>query len=81
MGIKLISRFWRAPKVVTGLMLLEFPLTVAALALFGIAAPNLYRTKLWQDGFDNGFNSSPVAVVYSHANRNPMETPLVWSSL
>ena len=64
-----------------GLVGVEFPLTVALLALFGIAAPNTYRTKLWQDGADNGFNSSPLTGIYAHANYRPYTTPKVWTQL
>lgn len=56
----------------------EFPLTVAVLALFGIAAPNLYRTKLWADGAMNGFNSSPMAGLYAAANYRSYTSPKVW---
>ena len=55
--------------------------TVALLALFGIADPNLYRTLLWQDGSDNGFNSNPNAALYAAANYRPYTTPKVWSQL
>ena len=58
---------------------LELCLTIALLALFGIAQPNLYRTKLWQDGANNGFNSSPLTGLYAHANYKPYTTPPVWS--
>ncbi|EHY59780.1 hypothetical protein HRR83_008316 [Exophiala dermatitidis] len=75
-----LSRRWRPNKwPFYGLLLLELPLTVALLALFGIAAPNLYRTKLWQDGADNGFNSSPTTGLYAAANYRPYTTPKVWS--
>lgn len=62
-----------------GLIAVEFGLTVACLSLTGIAAPNLYRTKLWQDGADNNFNSSPLAGLYAAANYRPYTTPKVWS--
>ncbi|KAK5088058.1 hypothetical protein LTR05_002274 [Lithohypha guttulata] len=62
-----------------GLIAIEFCLTVALLTFTGIAAPNLYRTKLWQDGADNGFNSSPVAGLYAAANYRPYTTPRCWS--
>lgn len=58
---------------------LEFLLTVGALTLFGIADPNTYRTKLWQNGADQGFNSDPSIVLYSYANYRPIDTPIVWS--
>lgn len=63
------------------LMVIEFPFTIAALTLFSIASPDLYRTKLWQDGADNGFNSSPIEILYSYANYKPISPPLVWSQL
>jgi hypothetical protein len=74
---------WRQPIfwTVVGLMILEFPLTVAALALFGIADGNTYRTLLWQDGNLNGFNSSPTAQLYAAANYQKYKTPLIWSGL
>lgn len=76
-----ISRHWRTPKVILALFVLEFPLTIAILALFGIADPDLYRTKLWKQGADLGFNSSPSEILYSHANHRPIKVPLVWSQL
>ncbi|KAH8813262.1 hypothetical protein F5884DRAFT_820874 [Xylogone sp. PMI_703] len=75
------SRRWKWPKVLIALMVLELAGTVAGLALFGIASPNLYRTKLWQVGSDHGFNSSPTQALYAFANYRPApKTPLVWSS-
>jgi hypothetical protein len=63
------------------LVVIEFPFTVALLALFGIADPDLYRTLLWQDGANNGFNSNPNAALYAAANYRPYTTPKVWSQL
>ncbi|KAL6250664.1 hypothetical protein RBB50_002967 [Rhinocladiella similis] len=75
-----LSRRWKPNKwpffVLVGF---ELPLNVALLALFGIASPNTYRTKLWQDGADNGFNSSPSTGLYAAANYRPYTTPKVWS--
>lgn len=76
-----ISRTWRTRKLMLGLLLLEFALTVPVLTLFGIANPNLYRTKLWQEGGDLGYNSAPNTVLYAMANYRPVKTPLVWSQL
>jgi hypothetical protein len=59
----------------------EFPVTVALLALFGIATPDTYRTRLWQDGSDNGFNSNPNAALYAAANYRPYTTPKPWAAL
>lgn len=76
-----LARKWKWPKVLIALMVLELGGTVAALALFGIASPDLYRTKLWQIGSDNGFNSSPKQILYAYANYWPIpKTPFVWSN-
>lgn len=64
-----------------GLVAIELGLTVALLAFTGIAAPNLYRNKLWQDGADNGFNSSPSRGLYAAANYQPYTTPRCWAQL
>jgi hypothetical protein len=69
------------PKLMLTLFVLEFFLTVAALSLFGIADPNTYRTKLWQNGADQGFNSDPSEILYAYANYRPIPVPLVWSAL
>jgi hypothetical protein len=79
-GCMPLSRRWRWPKVLIALFFIELAGTVAALALFGIADPNLYRTKLWQIGYDNGFNSNPKQILYAYANYRPLpKTPFVWS--
>lgn len=75
-----LQRRWKWPKVLIALMVIELAGTVPALALFGIASPNLYRTKLWRIGSDNGFNSSPLQVLYAYANYRPIpKIPFVWS--
>jgi hypothetical protein len=75
-----LSKRWRPNKwPFYGLVSVELALTIALLALFGIAAPDTYRTRLWQDGADNGFNSSPTAGLYAAANYKPYKTPTVWS--
>ncbi|EGP92268.1 unnamed protein product [Zymoseptoria tritici ST99CH_1A5] len=71
---------WRKPKVMIGLLAFELVATVACLVLMGIAHPNTYRTKLWQNGFDKGFNSSPSSILYDYANWRPAHIPLIWSS-
>lgn len=84
MGEKLgwyLPRKFRFPIIFKSLLVFELPVTVALLALFGIAAPDLYRTRLWQDGADNGFNSSPDEMVYTLANYRPYSVPNVWSQL
>lgn len=81
MGRFFLPRQWRLPHVVMFLMIFEFPFTVANLALFGIASPNLYRTILWREGGRRGFNSDPSTVVYAYANYKPVAVPLVWDGL
>lgn len=74
------QRRWRYPKILIALMIIELGGTVAALALFGIATPDLFRTKLWQVGYDNKFNSSPAQILYAYANHVKIPTiPFVWS--
>lgn len=80
MGHFFIPRQWRLARVVYIFMILEFPFTVANLALFGIASPNLYRTILWTEGGKRGFNSDPKTVLYAAANYRPVTIPMVWSS-
>ena len=77
-----ISKVWKQPRLIYALFILELAGTVAALALFGIAAPNLYRTALWKDGALNGFNSDPNGILYAYANYLPLpSTPFVWSQM
>jgi hypothetical protein len=74
------QRKWKWPKVLIALMVIELAGTVPALALFGIAAPNLYRTTMWQIGYQNGFNSDPREILYAMANYVPLpKIPFVWS--
>lgn len=74
------QRKWKYPRVLVALMVIELAGTVPALALFGIASPDLYRTTMWQIGYDNGFNSSPAQILYAYANYRPLpKTPFVWS--
>ena len=74
-----VPRKWKTPKVLVGMMAFELPLSVAALALFGISSPNLYRTQFWQEGFIHGWNSSPDQVIYDYANYRTPQYPLPWS--
>jgi hypothetical protein len=76
-----IPKTWRLRNVAWFLLLLELPFTVANLALFGIASPNLYRTILWRIGGEKGFNSDPSFVLYAYANYRPVTVPVVWSNL
>ncbi|KAJ9220458.1 hypothetical protein DTO169C6_7202 [Paecilomyces variotii] len=71
---------YRSHKAALIMMAAEFPFTVVILILTGIADHNTYRTKLWQDGADNGFNSAPDEAIYAAANYRPYTAPMVWSS-
>ncbi|KAL8804586.1 MAG: hypothetical protein Q9200_005775 [Gallowayella weberi] len=83
MGIKdcyaTIPRQWKFPKAILYLFAVELIIEIAALALYGIAQPDLYRTKLWQEGSDHGWNSNPNSIIYDYANYRPVHTPLPWS--
>ncbi|CAI7567175.1 unnamed protein product [Penicillium manginii] len=67
-------------KLAYWLMAVEFPFVVVVLTLTGIASHNTYRTLLWQDGADNGFNSAPNEALYAAANHRAYSAPMVWSS-
>lgn len=73
-----IPRKWRTPKTMLSLFVIELLITVAALALYGIAAPDLYRTKLWQEGSNHGWNSNPNEILYAYANYRPIKYPTPW---
>lgn len=85
MGIKdfcgAIPRKWKTPRAIIPLFVVELCIEIAALALYGIAQPDLYRTRLWQEGSDHGWNSSPSEIIYAYANYRPISTPLPWSQL
>lgn len=76
-----IPREWRTPKVPLFLFAAEIPFTIAALALYGIADPDLYRTTLWQEGANHGWNSDPIAILYAYANYKPIPVPTPWNRL
>jgi hypothetical protein len=65
---------WRWKKLFYAMVIIELPFTVAALALFGIADPDLYRTQLWQEGANHGWNSDPIEILYSYANYRPIDS-------
>ena len=80
-GLSAVPRRWRTPKTLVGFFIAELPLSIAILALFGIAQPDLYRTRFWQEGSDHGWNSNPNEILYALANYKPISTPLPWSQL
>lgn len=76
-----IPRKWKTPKIIIPCFVIELIIEVAALALYGIAQPDLYRTRLWKEGSDHGWNSNPNEIIYAYANYRPIKTPLPWSQL
>ncbi|OAQ99811.1 hypothetical protein LLEC1_02906 [Akanthomyces lecanii] len=80
---RVVHRKWPkiSRKATVWLMPLELAGLIAVLVIFGIAQPDLYRTKMWQIGFDNGLNSNPDMILYAYANFKPLpKVPLIWSS-
>jgi hypothetical protein len=61
-------------------MLPELAGTVAALVIFAISQPNLWRSELWQIGWDHRLNSNPAIILYAYANYKPLpHVALVWT--
>ncbi|OTB04490.1 hypothetical protein M426DRAFT_22885 [Hypoxylon sp. CI-4A] len=82
MAYKLLRRKWISTRAMYWSMLIELGGTVAALVMFGIAQPDLYRTRLWRAGHELGFNSSPNVILYAYANYEAQPTlPFVWSQI
>ncbi len=82
MAYKIANRPWRreVKRAFYISMIFELVGLVPMLVLFGISQPDLYRTKMWQVGFDNGFNSNPNMILYAYANHRALPTvPFVWS--
>ena len=80
MAYKLLRRQWRSTRAMYFTMIGELAGTVGVLVMFGIAQPDLYRTKLWRAGNELGFNSSPNVILYAYANYEPQpKLPFVWS--
>ncbi|KAG6008769.1 hypothetical protein E4U21_003967 [Claviceps maximensis] len=62
------------------LMLFELAGVVAVLTIFGLAQPDMYRSAMWEIGFQNKLNSNPNMVLYAYANYQPLPAvPLIWS--
>lgn len=79
---KIFKRKWPkvARKGIVYLMPLELLGLVPILVIFGIAQPDLYRTKMWQIGSDNHLNSNPNMIILAIANfKPPPSVPLIWS--
>lgn len=80
MKYRILHRNWRVRRPVYYLMIAELAGVVPMLVLMGIAQPNWFRTRFWQIGYENGWNSNPNMVLYAYANYEPLPTiPFVWS--
>ncbi|KAM0284261.1 hypothetical protein ACHAQH_002051 [Verticillium albo-atrum] len=81
MNYRIFHRKWPSAKRYMWLnMLAELICMIPLLVLFGIAQPNTWRTKMWQIGYENGWNSDPRMILYAHANYRPLpKIPFVWS--
>ncbi len=80
---RLVHRKWPtiSRKATVWLMPLELAGLISVLVIYGISQPDLYRTKMWQIGYDNGLNSNPNMILYAYANFKPLpKVPLIWSS-
>ncbi|EQB53344.1 hypothetical protein CGLO_06933 [Colletotrichum gloeosporioides Cg-14] len=66
--------------VLVMLLCLESVVVFVALALFGIAYPDRFRSRLWRNGGEEGWCSNPRLRIYFYANyEEPPEIPLIWS--
>jgi hypothetical protein len=82
MQYRIVHRKWRLRKPYWYLFLFELSALIPTLVFFGLAQPNLYRTRFWEIGFENHWNSNPNMELYAHANyRTPPTVPFVWSQM
>ncbi|CAG9946625.1 unnamed protein product [Clonostachys rosea f. rosea IK726] len=62
------------------LLVAEFCVTITALALCLWGYPDRFRSRLWENGGAQGWNSDPKQRIYYYANyEEPPEVPLIWS--
>jgi hypothetical protein len=68
-----------ATKVPLSLLLVELTIALMAVILFGLAYPDRFRSRLWENGGEEGWNSNPNTRIYFYANhREPPEVPYLW---
>ncbi|KAI5462870.1 hypothetical protein BGZ63DRAFT_412607 [Mariannaea sp. PMI_226] len=59
---------------------LELIIATATVILFSLAYPDRFRSRLWENGGEEGWNSNPKLRIYFYANhREPPAIPLIWS--
>ncbi|CCT73657.1 uncharacterized protein FFB20_05026 [Fusarium fujikuroi] len=62
------------------LILTELAISTTAVTLFGLMYPVEFRSRLWESGGEQGWNSNPNKRIYYYANhQEPPEVPLIWS--
>lgn len=79
---RLVFRKWPrvSGRATWWLMPFELAGTVTALVIFAISQPNLWRTELWQIGWDHRLNSNPAIILYAYANHKPLpHIALIWT--
>lgn len=80
MAYKILHRKWLLRRWMWAIFPLELAGLIPLLVLFGIAQPDLYRTKMWEIGHAYGFNSNPKMILYAYANYEPLpQVPFVWT--
>jgi hypothetical protein len=62
------------------LVLAELAISITAVTLFSLMYPVGFRSRLWENGGEQGWNSNPNKRIYYYANhQEPPEVPLIWS--
>lgn len=78
----ILHRKWpRVPRTaMRWLMLVEFIGLIPLLVITALSQPNLYRTALWQIGWDHRLNSNPAIILYAYANYTAQpKIAFIWS--
>lgn len=78
--VRMLRRCRGLSRTQLSLMSLELFITTIAVALSAHAYPDRYRSRLWENGGVEGWNSNPKLRIYFYANhREPPEIPLIWT--
>ncbi|KAF4447363.1 succinate-semialdehyde dehydrogenase [Fusarium albosuccineum] len=78
----IVHRKWPkvSRKATWWLMPLELAGVVPALIVFAISQPDLYRSDMWQIGWEHKLNSNPAMILYAYANHRPLpKVALIWT--
>jgi hypothetical protein len=61
-------------------MLVEFVGLIPLLTIVALSQPDLYRSAMWQIGWDHRLNSNPNIILFAYANHVPQpKLPFIWS--